>query len=45
VVASPLYKQHFNLTTGACLQSPEFKLKTYGVRYLGDRVQLFSTAI
>jgi nitrite reductase (NADH) small subunit len=42
VVASPLYKQHFNLTTGACLQSPEYQLKTYGVRYLDDRVQLSS---
>jgi nitrite reductase (NADH) small subunit len=42
VVASPLYKQHFNLSTGVCLQSPKVQLKTYDVRYLDDRVQLSS---
>src|SRR5690606_23249018 len=32
VVASPIYKQHFNLRTGECLEKPEFTLSTYSVR-------------
>src|SRR5690606_9152375 len=32
VVASPLYKQHFNLRTGDCLEQPEHKLTVYTVR-------------
>ena len=32
VVASPIYKQHFNLETGVCLEDPEVALKTYQVR-------------
>jgi nitrite reductase (NADH) small subunit len=39
-VASPLYKQHFNLQTGACLESPEYQLKTYAVRRENDEIQL-----
>ncbi|MGJ8526703.1 Nitrite reductase (NADH) small subunit [Halomonadaceae bacterium LMG 33818] len=31
-VASPLYKQHFNLSTGECLESPEVTLTTWPVR-------------
>lgn len=31
-VASPLYKQHFNLTTGECIESPEVILTTWPVR-------------
>ncbi|WP_394205040.1 nitrite reductase small subunit NirD [Shewanella waksmanii] len=44
VVASPLYKQHFCLNTGSCLQSPEHQLKTYQVRYAGEKIQLLSAA-
>lgn len=40
VVASPLYKHHFDLETGTCLQAPEHQLKTYKVRALNGRVQL-----
>lgn len=40
VVASPLYKQHFDLKTGACFEAPEFTLKVYAVRTCGDDVQL-----
>ncbi len=40
VVASPLYKQHFCLETGACLEQDEYKLKTYSVRELDGEVQL-----
>jgi nitrite reductase (NADH) small subunit len=39
VVASPLYKQHFCLETGSCLEE-EASLKTWPVRIEGDRVQL-----
>ena len=40
VVASPLYKQHFNLRTGECLEDPEHKLKTYPIRLESGEVQL-----
>lgn len=40
VVASPLYKQHFNLLTGQCIELPEVKLKTFSVRCQGEKVQL-----
>ncbi len=32
VVASPLYKQHFSLSTGECLEDDSIKLKTYTVK-------------
>ena len=40
VVASPLYKQHFNLQTGQCLEDETVTIKTYNVRLHGDTVQL-----
>jgi nitrite reductase (NADH) small subunit len=40
VVASPLYKQHFDLVTGVCIEDEDVKLKTYGVRVEGDEIQL-----
>ena len=40
VVASPLYKQHFNLMTGQCIEDPEYRLKTYPVRRIDGQVQL-----
>ncbi|WP_409438895.1 nitrite reductase small subunit NirD [Psychromonas sp. GE-S-Ul-11] len=39
-VASPLYKQRFNLSTGECLDSEDHKLKTFDVRIENDQVQL-----
>lgn len=39
VVASPLYKQHFCLRTGECLED-EVKLQTYPVRVHDGEVQL-----
>jgi len=39
-VASPLYKQHFNLKTGACLEAPEHALKVYGIRRVNNDIQL-----
>jgi len=39
VVASPLYKQHFSLKTGQCLEE-EVAIKTYAVSLDGDGVYL-----
>lgn len=38
MVASPLYKQHFNLKTGACIEYHDIKIDTYAVRIANDRV-------
>ncbi|MEM1113093.1 MAG: nitrite reductase small subunit NirD [Pseudomonadota bacterium] len=40
VVASPLYKQHFSLLDGRCLEDGEQSLPTYPVRVCGDQVWL-----
>ena len=40
VVASPLYKQHFNLETGLCIEEPQHHLKTYPIRQVGGQVQI-----
>jgi NAD(P)H-dependent nitrite reductase small subunit len=32
VVASPVYKQHFSLATGRCLEEPEVSVPVYAVR-------------
>lgn len=40
VVASPLYKQHFNLQTGACLEQDDISLRIYAVTFHGDEVHL-----
>ncbi|MDN3523270.1 nitrite reductase small subunit NirD [Halomonas ramblicola] len=40
VVASPLYKQHFRLTDGQCLEDDDVKLRTWPVDFDGDRVVL-----
>jgi len=39
-VASPLYKQRFNLKTGECLDSAVYKLKTFDIRIESGQVQL-----
>ncbi|MDC8802298.1 nitrite reductase small subunit NirD [Halomonas pacifica] len=38
MVASPLYKQHFRLTDGQCLEDDAVKLRTWAVRLDGERV-------
>lgn len=38
VVASPLYKNHFDLRTGECLEMPEQSVSAYDVRAVGGRV-------
>lgn len=40
VVASPLYKQHFDLRTGACLESPEHRATVYAVRIVDGMIQV-----
>ncbi len=42
VVASPLYKQHFSLTDGHCIEKPEVVIRTWDVRLEGDNVQVQS---
>lgn len=37
-VASPLYKQHFALEDGRCLDDPKVKVASYRVRIDGDQV-------
>lgn len=38
VVASPLYKNHFDLRTGACIEAPEHSVRAHTVRVDDGRV-------
>jgi NAD(P)H-dependent nitrite reductase small subunit len=38
VVASPIFKHHYVLATGHCLEEPGFSIDTYAVRIIEDRV-------
>jgi len=40
VVASPVYKQHFDLKTGKCLEDESVRLKTYAVREKNGIIQI-----
>jgi nitrite reductase (NADH) small subunit len=40
VVASPLYKNHFDLRTGECLEAPEQSVRAHGVRVDSGRVRV-----
>ncbi|MDH1302145.1 MULTISPECIES: nitrite reductase small subunit NirD [Achromobacter] len=40
IVASPLYKQHFRLADGVCVQYPEQRLRTWLARLNGDAVEI-----
>jgi nitrite reductase (NADH) small subunit len=42
VVASPIYKQHFDLKTGICLEDDSVFLKTYKVQLDGEQVSIAS---
>ncbi len=44
-VASPLYKQHFNLETGQCIEKTEIKLKTWSVFIKEGDVYLASSNV
>ncbi len=43
VVASPLYKQHFSLKTGACLEDETVNVPVFPVRIENGRVEIQST--
>ena len=40
VVASPIYKQHFSLETGQCLEDEAVAVRTFAARVVGDHVQI-----
>ena len=40
VIAAPLYKQHYRLEDGSCLEYPEQQLRTWPVRLQGERVEI-----
>ena len=40
VVASPLYKNHFDLLTGECLEAPEHSVSAHAVQVLDGRVMV-----
>jgi nitrite reductase (NADH) small subunit len=40
VIASPLYKQHYRLVDGTCLEDADLKLRTWPVRLVGDGVEV-----
>lgn len=40
VVASPIYKHHFDLQSGECLEAPENSVKAYPVRIENRQVQV-----
>ncbi|WP_202924864.1 nitrite reductase small subunit NirD [Myxacorys almedinensis] len=39
-VASPIYKQTFNLATGECFDNPEISVPTFPVRVVDGQVQV-----
>ena len=44
VVASPLYKQHFDLASGECLETPEQSVRPHAVRAEAGRVKVLVAA-
>lgn len=40
VVASPLYKQHFDLVTGQCLEDERVRVLTFAARELKGKIQV-----
>jgi len=40
VVASPVYKQHFRLETGECVEDPAMRVPVYPARVEGDGVMV-----
>src|SRR6202034_1075835 len=45
VVASPIYKQHFSLVTGRCLEEPELSVPVYLARIVENQVWLRMDAV
>ena len=42
VVASPIYKQHFDLETGLCIEDPNVQIKTWSVRENNGKIETLS---
>ncbi len=40
VIASPLYKEHYNLRTGECVEKSEYQIPVYAVRVEDGLVQV-----
>lgn len=40
MVSSPIYKQHFSLKTGLCLEDETVKVDSYAIRIEGERVEV-----
>ncbi|NOQ63737.1 MAG: nitrite reductase small subunit NirD [Methyloprofundus sp.] len=40
MVSSPLYKQHFSLTTGQCFEDQSVKNEVYAIRIENNRVEI-----
>ncbi len=40
VVASPIYKNHFDLATGECLEEPQHSVRAHAVRLSGERIEI-----
>ena len=40
VVASPVYKQHFSLLTGRCIEDPSVSVPVYRARVEGGDIQI-----
>lgn len=40
VVASPLYKEHYNLRTGECLEDKLIRVRVYSARIANGRVEI-----
>lgn len=44
VVASPIYKQHFNLETGQCIEDEDLSIPVFPAQIINGRVVLGSTS-
>ncbi len=42
VVASPLYKQHFSLLTGQCLEDDDVRVPAYPIKVIGGMVNILA---
>jgi nitrite reductase (NADH) large subunit len=45
VVASPVYKHHFSLVTGRCMEAPELSVRAYPVRIAAGAIWIRSTPL
>jgi nitrite reductase (NADH) small subunit len=45
VVASPIYKQHFELSTGQCLEDETVQLNVYPVEVTGESLQVSVSSV